>query len=104
MDKEIDDLINLIETVTKAILDNDLDVYNDSANLLYEKLWIVFPYIIQSYSQPEMSEYAMDAYFWPKQLERILTGFNDKDIFGIVDILYYETRSSLLKYKSIICK
>lgn len=104
MREKIDNLINLIDTLTKAILDNDMQAYAEHANALYEKLWVVFPYIIQSYSQPEMSEYAMDAFFWPQQLERIINGLNAKDVYAIVDILYYETRGKLLEYKSIVCK
>lgn len=98
----MNELIELIEKTSYALIDNDTRTFADSASALNMKLWDVFPIIIGSYANPLMKDISQEALFWPAQMEKIINVLLEKDYFKIVDVLYYETRTQLLRYQNII--
>ena len=96
------ELVDLIDEVSKAFINNEGMKYKPLLNELYGKLLEVIPIIIASYAMPEMREYSQDALFWPAQLERVILAMQTRDVFNFVDTVYYETRSALVNYDRII--
>ncbi len=98
----MNELIIKIEDVVNKVLAYDQKDYPAAAEDLISSLISGFTKIVTVYANPEMSEYAEDATYWPGQLERILSAFDTGDDFALVDILYNETRANLLELGNIM--
>ncbi len=98
----MDELISKIERVVEMIIGYDQKDYSVASEDLIDSLVSSFTKIISYYTAPQMAEYAEDAAYWPSQLERILSAFNNGDDLALVDVLYSETRANLLELKDIL--
>lgn len=98
----MDELIDKIEETVEYLMKYDMTGYAVSAQELADMMMAVFPSVIMRYSDPAMAEYAGDAVYWPKQLERILGAFEGGDDFATADILYNETRANLMELRDIL--
>lgn len=99
---ELQILIDLLESMTSAMLTNLMSVYNRMLPELSDMLTYCMPLIISSYSRPELKEVAGDALYWSDQLGRIIDTLEEQDIFKIADVLYNETRENLIQYRRMI--
>ena len=100
--QEIEEIIQVLGTLTVGIVENDYEEYDANLQLFAEKMMITFPRIIEVYSRPEFKEVASDAQYWSAQLERLITGIQQTDQFLFVDILNFETKENLILFQNMI--
>lgn len=94
----MNELIEIVEEMSLSIIRNDLEKIRELSPKLNNSLFNIFPFIITTYSKPEMKEVSQDALFWPQLLEKIIDVLKSEDRFLIVDTLYYETRGALFQF------
>lgn len=100
--QEVEAIIQVLETLTIGIVENDYEEYDANLQLFAEKMMLTFPRIIEVYSRPEFKEVASDAQYWSAQLERLITGLQQRDQILFVDILYFETKENLVLFQNMI--
>lgn len=98
----LDELIELLETMTTHLMKNEMDKYEENISGLSRLLKMCFPQIIISYSDPALRSVAEDATYWSGQLGRIIETISADDKFAKIDVLYQETRVNLISYREMI--
>ena len=99
---KLQDLIDLLEAMTQALMLNAMDEYQDRIPLLSSLMEVCFPAIIMAYSDPLLKEVSEDATYWSDQLGRIIEALNNDDKFARIDVLYQETRANLIAFLEMI--
>ena len=98
----MDELIKQIEETISELMKYDMSNYATHAQVFVNNLIQLLPAIINSYSDPKMSDVRQDALYWPGQVERIIKALESHDRFEAVDVLYNETYPNLEELKGML--
>ncbi|MDO5572606.1 MAG: hypothetical protein Q4G60_01360 [bacterium] len=99
---EICRLIELLDTLSIEVLENDYQEYDQNIMKFSEEMINTFPRIIKSYTLPEFKEVASDVGYWSSQLEQLLMMFQTPDQFKFIDTMNFETKENLILYSEMI--
>lgn len=95
---ECNKLIEQIEEEVKLLLVLPIEEAQGRISVIATNLLNLFPEMLKIYQKLEINHRTYDITYWPKQLERIIQTNEKQDIFSLIDILYFETRESLLLF------
>lgn len=95
------EVLSSIDKVIDGLL-SESGVYGEQANEFVQNCVSVFPQIILSYSEESLLKYADDVKYWPGLLNKIIEALRDVDRYKIIDVLYFETKQSLLEYQNLL--
>ncbi|MDO4189847.1 MAG: hypothetical protein Q4D29_12760 [Lachnospiraceae bacterium] len=95
----IDSIDNVVDGVTGTN-----GAYAEQASAFLSRCLEIFPGIIRSYSDDRLLRYSGDIEYWSNLLNKIIQTFKETDRYKIIDVLYFETKQSILEYKDLLEK
>ncbi len=98
----MDELIDRIEQTVSELMQYDMEHFGPDAQEMVNNMIVLFPAIIEIYSDPRMSDVRGDAMHWPGQLDRIIKSLEKGDYFEVVDVLYNETHPNLIELRDML--
>lgn len=100
----IREIVDLIDKIVYAIAECDMGEYGRYAQIFIDRFIEIVPNIIAVYYEPNMSDIAKDAVYWPSQVEKIISALENGDDIATFDILYCDTRRKLLELEAELIK
>lgn len=101
LDKDIEDLIEIIDDIINSILslNSSFSMYTGS---FVELCMSTFPKIVLSYTDERLNDYSEDMKYWTDLLARIIQALRNVDKYKIIDLLHFEAKVSLSEYRKML--
>ena len=84
------ELMELLRTTVKDIVIANKKDYLENIEIIEANLLVKLPTIISYYFDPQMQSFAMEAPKWTKRYEKLMRSIEGKDLFQIIDVMYYD--------------